>query len=97
MCSVTNLYHRSLRNHADTSLRSTLTQVQCIWFLVMSKHCIHYNMNIYEQRQCCFDSSFTLPGIGLHMVLLIFKATVVQESLNVIVLLTVCIAYKLMM
>ena len=41
---------------------------------MMSKHCIHY----YEQRQCSFDNSATLQGIGLHMVPLISTASMVQ-------------------
>ena len=31
-----------------------------MYFLVMSKHTIHYDMNINELRQCCFDSGDSL-------------------------------------
>ena len=46
----------------------------------MSKHCIHY----YLSRQYCFDSSANLRGrgIGLGLVPLIYKASVVQQHFN---------------
>ena len=46
-----------------------------MYFLVMSQHTIHYDMNINELRQCCFDSGASLT------VSLISMASVVQFCL----------------
>ena len=53
-----------------------------MYFLVMSQHTIHYNMNINELRQCCFDSGDSLTGFVLQPVSLISMASVVQESIH---------------
>ena len=49
-----------------------------MYFLVMSQHTIHYDMNINELRQCCFDSGDSLTGFVLQPVSLISMASVVQ-------------------
>ena len=49
-----------------------------MYFLVMSQHTIHYDMNINELRQCCFDSGASLTGFVLQSVSLISMASVVQ-------------------
>ena len=51
---------------------------QYMYFLVMSQHTIHYDMNINEPRQCCFDSEDSLTGFILQPVSLISMASVVQ-------------------
>ena len=56
----------------DSALR------QYMYFLVMSQHTIHYDMNINELRQCCFDSGDSLTGFVLQPVSLISMASVVQ-------------------
>ena len=56
----------------DSALR------QYMYFLVMSQHTIHYDMNINELRQRCFDSGASLTGFVLQPVSLISMASVVQ-------------------
>ena len=50
--------------------------------LVMSQHTIHYDMNINELRQCCFDSGGSLTGFVLQPVSLISMASVVQVDIH---------------
>ena len=59
----------------DSALR------QYMYFLVMSQHTIHYDMNINEPRQCCFDSGDSLTGFVLQPISLISMASVVQVIL----------------
>ena len=49
------------------------------YFLVMSQHAIHYDMNINKLRQCCFDSGDSHTGFVLQPVSLISMASVVQN------------------
>ena len=58
----------------DSALR------QYMYYLVMSQHTIHYDMNINELRQCCFDSGDSLTGFVLQPVSLISMASVVQTG-----------------
>ena len=58
----------------DSALR------QYMYFLVMSQHTLHYDMNINELRQCCFDSGASLTGFVLQPVSLISMVSVVQLS-----------------
>ena len=70
----------------DSALR------QYMYFLVMSQHTIHYDMNITELRQCCFDSGDSLTGFVLQPVSLISMASVVHVTVKcVCVCVCVCI------
>ena len=53
-----------------------------MYFLVMSQHTIHYDMNINKLRQCCFDSGDSLTGFVLQSVSLISMASVVQRNVT---------------
>ena len=70
-CSVTSLYRSVWRT--DSALR------QYMYFLVMSQHTIHYDMNINELRQCCFDGGASLTGFVVQPVSLISMASAVQQ------------------
>ena len=65
-------------NNSYRSVWRTDSALRQYMYLVMSQHTIHYDMNINELRQCCFDSGDSLTGFILQPVSLISMASVVQ-------------------